>query len=42
VPAVTADAVRILIGASNNVPALSNFGLYLASPDEPAAERTNG
>jgi len=42
VPAVSADRVRILIEASNNVPALSNFGLYFASPDEPPADDTTG
>jgi len=43
---VSADQVRILIEGANNVPALSNVGLYLASPDEPPwappAERTTG
>jgi alpha-L-fucosidase len=34
IPAVTADRVRIRIQESNNVPALSNFGLFLASPGE--------
>ncbi len=34
IPAVEADRVRIRIGGANNVPALSNFGLYKASDRE--------
>ena len=36
IPAVTADRVRILIEQANNVPALSNFGLFKASIRESA------
>jgi alpha-L-fucosidase len=34
IPPVEAEKVAILITASNNTPAISNFGLYLASPKE--------
>jgi alpha-L-fucosidase len=39
---VEADAVRIVIHEANNSLALSNLGLYRASPDEKEAPRTNG
>jgi alpha-L-fucosidase len=34
IPAVTTDKVQIVIKNANNVPALSHFGLFLASPAE--------
>ncbi len=42
VAGVTADRVRIVIEDANNVPALSNFGLYRASADEPTPDRASG
>ncbi|MEE8386840.1 MAG: discoidin domain-containing protein, partial [Dehalococcoidia bacterium] len=36
IPGVSADGVRILIERANNVPAISNFGLFRASAGESA------
>lgn len=36
IPPTTSEKIRIRILASNNIPALSEIGLYKASPEEPA------